>query len=218
MPVLMLDLDNTLVDRDAAFLAAVQAFLAEHGLPGTDLTWVMTVDAGGYTARPDVAAAMTDRYGTLVPTTAIRTLLDNGAADRVVLADSSREALSKAQAAGWTCVIVTNGRITQQEAKIRNAGLDRLVQGWVVSEGVGHKKPDPEIFHAAVEAVGVPLSGAWVIGDSPHADIAGANALGLRSVWVSDGRPWTQDSYQPTHVADDVASAINHVVVRTVTP
>ncbi|NGO08121.1 HAD family hydrolase [Streptomyces sp. HC44] len=212
MPLLMLDLDNTLVDRDAAFRAAVQAFLAEHGLPDTDLTWVMTVDASGYTARHDVAAAMTDRYGTLVPTTAIRALLDNGAADRVVLASSSREALSKAQADGWTCVIVTNGRITQQEAKIRNAGLDRLVQGWVISEGVGHKKPEPEIFHAAEEAVGVSLSGAWVIGDSPHADIAGANALGLRSVWVSDGRPWTQDSYQPTHVADDVASAINYVV------
>ncbi len=213
MPLLMLDLDNTLVDRDAAFRAAVQAFLTEHGLPGTDLTWVMTVDAGGYTPRHDVAAAMADRYGALVPTCAIGALLDNGAADRVMLANSSREALSRAQAEGWTCVVVTNGRIAQQEAKIRNAGLDRLVQGWVISEGVGHKKPRPEIFHAAAEAVGVSLSRAWVIGDSPHADIAGAHALGLRSVWGSAGQPWTQASYQPTHMADDVASAISYAVI-----
>jgi putative hydrolase of the HAD superfamily len=109
-------------------------------------------------------------------------------------------------------VIVTNGRTVQQEAKIRNTGLDQLVQGWVISEAVGHKKPEPEIFQAAAATVSLPLPGAWVIGDSPHADIAGADALGLRSVWVTNSRPWTQNSYQPTHIAHDVASAINHAI------
>ncbi|TPQ23532.1 HAD family hydrolase [Streptomyces sporangiiformans] len=212
MPLLLLDLDNTLVDRDAAFRAAVVAFLAEYGLPDADVGWVMTVDAGGYTARHEVAAALTDRYGDVAPTAAIRALLDHGAADRVVLARSSREALGTAQAVGWTCVIVTNGRTAQQEAKIRHTGLDQLVQGWVISEAIGHKKPEPEIFRAAAETVGASLCGAWVIGDAPHADIAGANALGLRSVWVSDGRRWTEDSCRPTHIADDVASAISHAI------
>ncbi|MCD7438572.1 HAD family hydrolase [Streptomyces lincolnensis] len=212
MPLLLLDLDNTLVDRDAAFRAAVAGFLADHDLPDSDLTWVMAVDASGYTARDEVSAALTNRYGDVVPTAAVRALLDSGAADRVVLAQSAREALNKAQADGWTCVIVTNGRTVQQEAKIRKTGLDRLVQGWVISEAIGHKKPEPEIFQAAADAVGVPLSGAWVIGDSPHADIAGAGALGLHSVWVTDGRAWTHDSYQPTRVAADVASAINHAI------
>ncbi|MGW7253670.1 HAD family hydrolase [Streptomyces sp. NPDC054834] len=123
-----------------------------------------------------------------------------------------REAVERARAGGWTCVIVTNGRTGQQEAKIRHTGLDRLVQGWVISEGVGHKKPEPEIFHAAAHAVGVPLTGAWVVGDSPHADVAGANALGLRSVWVSNGRPWPQVPYRPTHVAGDVATAVDWVI------
>ncbi|MEV6699248.1 HAD family hydrolase [Streptomyces sp. NPDC051453] len=210
MSLLLLDLDNTLVDRDAAFRAAVADFLAQHGLPDSDLTWVTTIDASGYTARQEVAAALSDRYGDMVPISSIRTLLDNGVADHVALTHSSREALRTARADGWTCVIVTNGRTVQQEAKIRNTGLDQLVQGWVVSESIGHKKPEPEIFHAAAATVRLPLPGAWVIGDSPHADIAGAEALGLRSVWVTDGRPWSQDSYQPTHVAKDVASAISH--------
>ncbi|MFD6175064.1 HAD family hydrolase [Streptomyces coeruleorubidus] len=215
MPLLLLDLDNTLVDRDAAFRTAVVDFLAEHSLPASDLTWVMAIDASGYTARHEVAEALTDRYGGVVPTTTIRTLLDTGAADRVLLAPSSRETLGKAQADGCTCVIVTNGRTVQQEAKIRNTGLDQLVQGWVISEGVGHKKPEPEIFQAAAATVSLPLQGAWVIGDSPHADIAGAHTLGLRSVWVTDGRAWTQASYRPTHVADDVASAINHAITTS---
>ncbi|MDQ0749241.1 putative hydrolase of the HAD superfamily [Streptomyces africanus] len=218
MPLLLLDLDNTLVDRDAAFRSAVVDFLAEHGLPASDLSWVMATDAGGYTARRDVATALTDRYGDVVPTTAVRALLDTGAADRVALAQTAREALGRAQADGWTCVIVTNGRTVQQEAKIRKTGLDQLVRGWVVSEAVGHKKPAPEIFQAAAALAGLPLPGAWVIGDSPHADIAGADRLGLASVWVTDGRDWTEDSYRPTHVADDVASAIDHAISRRPSP
>ncbi|WP_309505323.1 HAD family hydrolase [Streptomyces sp. KM273126] len=129
-----------------------------------------------------------------------------------MLTAPSREALDNAQADGWTCVIVTNGRTAQQAAKIRCARLDQVVQGRVFSEKVGRKKPEAEIFHAAADAVGVSLTGAWVIGDSPHADVAGANALGLRSVWVSNGQPWAQDSYQSTHVAENVATAIAYVI------
>ena len=210
MPLLLLDLDNTLIDRDAAFRGAAAAFLADHGLPGTDLAWVMSVDASGYTARDVVAAAMARRYS--VPSTAIRDLLDNGAADRVVLTRVTEVALLRAREDGWTCVIVTNGRTVQQEAKIRNTGLDRLVRGWVVSEAVGHKKPAPEIFRAAAGIAGISLADAWAIGDSPHADIAGATTLGLHSVWVSNGQSWSQEAYRPTHVAGDVASAIHHVV------
>lgn len=67
MRLLMLDLDNTLVDRDAAFRAAATALLAEHALPETDIDWLMTLDASGYTPKPAVTEAMVDRYGTALP-------------------------------------------------------------------------------------------------------------------------------------------------------
>ncbi|MFF1907668.1 HAD family hydrolase [Kitasatospora sp. NPDC058218] len=212
MPLLMLDLDNTLIDRDTAFLASVRTFLAEHRLPAADLGWIAELDASGYTPNDRMAAAIADRYGSSAPAGAVDALLDNGGADLVALAESTRLALTRARADGWTCVIVTNGATVQQETKIRRTGLDRIVEGWVVSEAVGHKKPGPEIFRAAAEAVGHPLAGAWMVGDSAHADIAGAHALGLRSVWVSAGRPWAQDAYRPTLVAEDVATAIGHAV------
>ncbi|MET8150096.1 HAD family hydrolase [Actinoplanes sp. NPDC049668] len=213
MPLMLVDLDNTLIDRDAAFRASVAAFLAEHGLPDTDVAWVMDLDAGGYTDRDAVSSAMVDRYEGIAPRAAIRALLDDGAAGRVVLESACEQALRSARARGWTCVIVTNGRTAQQEAKIRNAGLDRLVHGWVVSETIGHKKPAPEIFQAAADLARLPLRDAWVIGDSPEADIAGAVALGLQSVWVSNDRAWSQAAYQPTEVCGDVASAIRRILL-----
>jgi putative hydrolase of the HAD superfamily len=212
MSLLMLDLDNTLVDRDAAFREAVVAFLVEHALPAADLDWLLSVDASGYTSRLTVADAMTERYGAAVPEDAVRALVDHGAADRVVLTVATRAALGRAVAAGWSCVIVTNGRTAQQESKIRRAGLDRLVQGWVISEHVGHLKPEPEIFRAAAATVGASLVGAWMIGDSAQADIAGANGLCVPSVWVSGGRSWTETDYRPTHTTEEVAAAIDHVV------
>ncbi|MFJ6069293.1 HAD family hydrolase [Streptomyces sp. NPDC093065] len=198
MPLLLLDLGNTRIDRDAAFRDAVAAFLAGHGLPAGDLTWLTALDAGGSTPRHEVAAAVIDRYGGAVPAAAVRSLPDHGAAGRAVLTDSAREALERARSGGWTCVIVTNGRTAQQEAKIRRTGLDRHVRGWVVSEAVGHSKPDPVIFRAAAEAAGTPL--------------AGADALGLRSVWVSNGRSWSEDAFRPTHVAGEVDTAIDHAL------
>ncbi|MFE4176424.1 HAD family hydrolase [Streptomyces sp. NPDC056909] len=212
MPLLMLDLDNTLVDRDAAFRKAAAALLAEHALPESDIAWLMSVDAGGYTPRRSVADAIAERYGPALPVRAVRSLLERGGADRVVLSEAVREALGVAVAEGWSCVIVTNGPTAQQEEKIRNAGLDALVDGWVISEKAGHKKPAPEIFLAAAAIIGASLDGAWVVGDSPRADIAGADGIGVRSVWVSGGRPWTETDYRPTLVADDTASAIHHAI------
>ncbi|MCT9081072.1 HAD family hydrolase [Streptomyces fulvoviolaceus] len=207
--LIMLDLDNTLVDRDAAFREAAIGFLAEHALPEGDLAWLTGLDGSGYTPRQDVARAMSERYG--LPTGVIGHLLDHGVAEHVVLAEATRDALRTASDGGWTCVIVTNGRVAQQETKIRNTGLDRLVHGWVVSEGVGHKKPAPEIFHAAAAAVGASLDGAWVIGDAAHADIRGALEIGARSVWVAGGQAWPEPGFRPTHIAQDAASAIRYV-------
>ncbi|WP_405974169.1 HAD family hydrolase [Streptomyces sp. NBC_00988] len=212
MPLLMLDLDNTLVDRDAAFREAVTDFLTAHGLPPDDLVWLMSVDASGHTPRQAVAEAMTERYGGTVTGDAVRTFLDRGAADRVTLPEPTRDALAKAVVAGCTCVIVTNGRVVQQELKIRHTGLDALVHGWVISESAGHKKPAPEIFRAAAAEVGATLQSSWVVGDSAHADIRGATGIDAHSVWVSNGRPWTEPTFRPTHIAVDASSAIHHVV------
>lgn len=208
----MLDLDNTLIDRDAAFRGAAAAFLAEHRLPADDLAWMVAEDASGYTPRPAFVDAIAGRYGDAVTLEAAWVLMDSGVVDRVGLAPAAAQALVAAREAGWRLAIVTNGKGVKQRAKIRNAGLEHLVDGWAVSEDVGVKKPDARMFAAAAQAAGADWEAAWVIGDSPQADIAGAHALGLRSVWVGSGAWPGEADKHPTHIAANAADAIHYVL------
>lgn len=206
----MIDLDNTLIDRDAAFRLGVTEFLAAHELPASDVDWVMTVDASGYAPRSVVAQAIIERHPVGLVEEEIVDFLRRGAREHARITDDTAAALSEVRAAGNRVVIVTNGVVAQQTGKVAAAGLDRLVDATVVSEGAGSRKPEPGIFHAAAEAVGESLAGAWMIGDRDDADILGAHRLGLRSVWLHLGREWAQSEYAPTHTADTVAEAIKH--------
>ncbi|WP_020577668.1 HAD family hydrolase [Actinopolymorpha alba] len=216
MPLLLVDLDNTLVDRDAAFRAASVEFLTTHGLPTVDVDWIMRVDASGYRPRAVVAQALRERYASL-DAGSVQAFIDRGAADFVTLPEATRFALRHAVTAGWTPVVVTNGSVTQQEAKLRISGLASEVAGWVISEGVGVKKPSRAIFDAAAASVGARLEdGGWVIGDAPQADIAGAVGVGLPSVWLHLGRTWPSElPFQPTHVADHLPAALDHILTVT---
>lgn len=212
MPLLMVDLDNTLVDRDAAFRRAVRRFLTTHGLPFEELAWAMAVDEGGYAPRGDVATAMSRRWSGRVRAEDVGELLRSGGAPFVTLEPETEVALRRAVAAGWTTVVVTNGTVEQQLSKLRVSGLDRIVAGWIVSEALGYRKPEPEIFAAAADAVGRTLGGAWMIGDSAHADIAGARAAGVSSVWLSRERSWPADlAYRPDRIATTFAEAIDQL-------
>jgi len=210
MTLIMIDLDNTLIDRDAAFRLGVTEFLAAHDLPATDADWVMSVDDSGYAPSSVVAQAIIERHPVGLVEKEIVDFLRRGAREHARVTDATAEALREVREAGNRVVIVTNGVVAQQTGKVTAAGLDRLVDATVVSEGVGSRKPEPEIFHAAAEAVGESLEGAWMIGDRDDADILGAHRLGLRSVWLHLGREWAQSEYAPTHTADTVAEAIKH--------
>ena len=48
-------------------------------------------------------------------------------------------------------------------------------------------KPDPAIYHLAVEQLGLPASRIAVVGDALETDVKGARAAGLASIWCTGG-------------------------------
>jgi len=212
VPLLLLDLDNTVLDRAGSFRAWAQKFLADIGAPPDDVDWLVSADADGLTNRWDVADAIRDRYGLLMPTIDLVDGLQEGVVEHTRLEPLVACALRIAGDAGWVPVVVTNGGTRQQEAKIRHTGLERYLGAWVVSEEAGVSKPNPRIFELAAERARMRLHGAWLIGDSPEADIGGAAAMGLPSVWLHRGRRWTEARFAPTRTADDLIAAIAAVL------
>ncbi|MFG1845981.1 HAD family hydrolase [Micromonospora carbonacea] len=212
MPLLLLDLDNTLLDRAGAFRAWGERFLDGIGAPVTDIDWLVSIDADGLTDRWDVADAIRDRYGLLISSLDLVEELHGGVVANTRLDPLVACALRIADDAGWVPVVVSNGSVRQQDAKIRRTGLDRYVADWVISEEAGVSKPNPRIFALAARRVRMPLRGAWVVGDSPEADIGGAAAVGLPSVWLHRGRPWTDTRFAPTFTVDGLIAAIATVL------
>ena len=80
-------------------------------------------------------------------------------------------------------VIVSNNLLDEQQAKLRHCGLDRHVDVLVVSEEAGVAKPDPRIFHIALQRAGVRAADAVMVGDSWTNDVEGARAADIRAVW-----------------------------------
>jgi YjjG family noncanonical pyrimidine nucleotidase len=81
--------------------------------------------------------------------------------------------------------IVSNNVLDEQEEKLRFCGLDQFVDELVVSGEVGVSKPDPEIFRVALDRLGVTPEQTVMVGDSWAADVEGARAAGIRSVWFN---------------------------------
>lgn len=50
---------------------------------------------------------------------------------------------------------------------------------------VGVSKPAPEIFRIALERLGIPAEGVWMVGDNFEADIRPAAAMGLSTCWLA---------------------------------
>jgi putative hydrolase of the HAD superfamily len=61
-------------------------------------------------------------------------------------------------------------------------GLLQHFDGWGFSDEVGHYKPAPQIFEAALSALGAEPKQAVHVGDLRRTDIAGGAALGMRTV------------------------------------
>jgi len=70
------------------------------------------------------------------------------------------------------------------ETVCADVGLDGVFAVIVDSARVGCTKPDPRIFHRALDGVGVAPSKATFVGDSPIRDMAGARGVGMRHVWL----------------------------------
>jgi putative hydrolase of the HAD superfamily len=64
------------------------------------------------------------------------------------------------------------------------------LDGWIVSEAFGVKKPHASIYRALLTRLDVAAENTWFIGDDPDADVRGPHGLGMKTAWIERHIPW----------------------------
>ncbi|MCO6679213.1 HAD family hydrolase [Cutibacterium avidum] len=211
-PLIMVDLDNTLVDRQAAIRRWARSFTEEHGGSVEDVEWLIAVDGDGGTARETLAAAGIQRFGSSRSCSDVALELRTGIVERSDLFPGAVEGLREMRELGCVVVCVTNGSILGQRATLQATGLAEEFDSVIISEAVGLRKPDPGIFYRAADSVLAPLNWSWMVGDSPMADVLGAAALGCRTAWIRRGRTWAAELRAPDMTIDRAAEGFSQIL------
>lgn len=99
--------------------------------------------------------------------------------------DGAAEAVSELRERGIRVAVVSNsdGSVTESLAL---AGLAEEFEFVIDSHLVGVSKPDPAIFEAALDRLGVGPENAWYVGDSVFHDVNGALGASLARAFLVD--------------------------------
>ncbi|MCL1634832.1 HAD-IA family hydrolase [Luteimonas sp. SX5] len=88
--------------------------------------------------------------------------------------------------------------LTNGNADLQLIGLAGHFRFQLGAREHGAAKPEPSIFHAACERLGVAPAEVLHVGDDVEMDVVGAARAGLRTCWINrDGRPWPHRDPQP---------------------
>jgi phosphoglycolate phosphatase len=189
-PLVVFDLDGTLVDTAPDLAATLNVILAREGLPPVEYEAARTMVGGGARVMLERGLAA---VGRALPAAAVdaltRDFVEHYAAH---IADSSQPfagvelALDTLAERGYRLAVCTN-KLEWLSLRLLDAlGLSQRFAAICGADTFGISKPDPEILHRTIARAGAAAAGAVMVGDS-HTDIATARAAKVPVVAVDFG-------------------------------
>ncbi|MGW2511694.1 HAD family hydrolase [Streptomyces scopuliridis] len=213
-PLVLFDLDNTLVDRQGTLAGWAAEFTAQHGLEDEDQANVL--DMVAERAYPSTFDVIRTRYRLPMSTAELWRAYCTDIAALVSCQAGVLDGLDELRAAGWRVGVATNGAADIQRAKLRATGISERVDGVFVSEEADARKPQTRHFALAAARCGTVLGdGGWMVGDNPVTDIGGGRSAGLRTIWIGDGRSWPPGAPGPDHVVPHARAAIDLLLLHS---
>ena len=190
---MVFDLDGTLLDRRRSFERFVrdQWVRFANCLQTADheqyVQTLIELDRDGYAPRKSLFTGAIARFR--IPSGVAETLLDDyrdGFPNACVLFPDAAQTLSCLRTSGLKLGLITNGSIRMQNRKLQCLVLSPLFDTILISDAEGISKPDPRIFHRALDRLNTNPAQAVFVGDHPEVDVAGARAAGMRAIWRRD--------------------------------
>lgn len=207
-PLVLFDLDNTLVDRAAGLRAWAAELCTEHGIAREEARWIEQTDGDGLLPKEEFLSRVRERYTLAASVPELWEHYRKRHPTLIPAYPGTLAGLDALRRAGWRIGVVSNGFADVQHRTLTHSGVAEHVDAWAVSGAEGVRKPDRRLFEIAAQRCGAVLgAGGWMVGDSPAADVAGGRGAGLRTVWVTRGRSWPGEPPGPDHSVSDVREA-----------
>ncbi len=230
---IIFDMDDTLIDWSAIgrswirlgpeHLAPLYAYLQEEGHTLPDIAeFAQTYNKisrllWDQTGPPDWIApthrrmlqVTLDNYGIQIEQASLdqaQGLLDWDLVPGVTALPGADAILRELQAARLRTGILTNTSkpVWMRDIELKALGLLDYLDVRMTAGDIGKLKPHPEPFCTILEQLGVRPEEAVFVGDSIKHDIAGAQNVGMRTVWKRHSRAIYHDQIRPDAIIDDL--------------
>lgn len=187
---LLFDIDNTLVDRDAAFHAYMQNFINRNQLAFSDEDMsvvheeIFALDCHGRKDRKLFCHEVLQRFPGL-PYSVESLWEDHMSLPEFVKPDSVLNEVLERLSADYQLMILSNGSANMQRRKLHQAGLTYYFEHIFISAEVGYAKPDHRLFLHALNHCRHAI--AVMIGDDYINDMQPAMSMQLKTVFINPG-------------------------------
>ena len=202
LPVVLFDLDGTLIDSLELLVAAMQHAFAGRPGPSPDVaTWVSYIGRTlawqfSQFAAEDEIPALVQRYRSF----------QSEHHDRLTRPfDGIPELVARLDRAGHPLGVVTSKADHLANRSITHVGLAAHIDVVIGADSSTRHKPDPQPVQLALERLGATPSEGVYVGDSPF-DILAGNAAGVVTIGVTWGASARSPLLEatPTFVASSV--------------
>lgn len=213
------DVDNTLLDFNAAERAALKTLFAEFGIgectdamvarySAINVSFWQRLERGELTKDRVLLGRFEqffDEYGidtSIVPAFNDRYQLTLG--DTIVFRDDSFR-LVQSLKDRVKQYVVSNGTVVAQTKKLKRSRLGEVMDGVFLSEKLGAEKPSAVFFEKVFAAIRPDdLSEVLIVGDSLTSDIRGGMDAGIKTCWYNPGRKPLPENYRVDYQLADL--------------
>ena len=118
--------------------------------------------------------------------------------------DDARECVESLARAGHRVAALTNGSAEIAEPLLERAGLRRSLCAVLSADAAGAAKPHPAPYRMLLDRLEADPAETWFV--AAHGwDVVGADAVGLRTVWISRvEKRWSLPGAPPGHSVPDL--------------
>lgn len=187
------DLDGTLLNRDASVVGFIEEQYERLNdvlghIPKKEyITRFIELDSRGYVWKDKVYQKLVQEYN--IRKIAWEDLLEDYLAkfkNHCVPFPNLIPLLEELKKRSIRLGVITNGFGQFQRDNIVALGIADYFDSILISEIEGLRKPNPEIFHRALNQLGIDASESIFVGDHPDNDVAASMNVGMKGVWKKD--------------------------------